>query len=154
MLDYESINVDAFVNAYLTGVQLDNWYSTRSGHRFLGHEGKKLIIFTFENDKPKVKDTLSCESVNLSFADGMFSLWRKQSTGDILEISHIPTEIADKVFLYHTFDSNVNYRRMSGTKYQLFFSMVYRSRHNYSKCREEGIDYVLESHVFNKIFEV
>lgn len=152
--DFESINVDYFVNEYLEQNQVRRWYETRSGHRFLGRKNLHLTTFTFDNGALEVLDTLICEGVELGITTGFLSHWTRESTGEPLQVSHTPVEIAHGVFLYHTFESSVNFRRLAGTNYAISFSMVYRSRHNHAKCRENGTHYVLENRVFNKTFEV
>ena len=152
--DVERNNLEVFVNKYLSPSEIDAWYSTHSGRRFMTFVGAALVIFNFVDGKAEIQNRLTCREIKVHPRNGLSSVWENEVSGKLITVSHTPVEIADTCFLHHTFESSVSYHRLNGPGYGTSFSMVYRSKNNPFKVREEKVDYVIENSAFNKFFGV
>lgn len=128
----------------------ERWEACRSSHRFMAFVGKQLIVFTFGDDlKPVLKDRLTLSSLSMASDSGVASHWTN-SHGNLIKVGHTPTEIAPSVFLWHTFDSNLQYVPYKGV-YNLRTSMLFKSEHNVAYPRI-GPHYILEWQAYQQEF--
>lgn len=130
---------------------LDRWAGCRASFRFLAYKGKELVIYDFNDNKPVIKNTLTCVDVSLSFSKGIESVWL-DSNNKSYTLSTVPVEVAEQLFLWHTYRSDVQYTPYNQV-YSLRFSMLLRSRHNPAQ-KTPGFNYVLEKAAFNAAFQL
>lgn len=122
------------------------WDACKASHRFMAFQNKQLVIYTLQGVvTPTVLTTLTCVDVQLSIHKGIVSLW-ETSSGERLSISTTPTEVAPSIFLWHTFQTDLQYSMHKGV-YGVRFSMLYRCKHH-PAYREEQCFYMQERAAF------
>jgi hypothetical protein len=128
----------------------ERWEANKSSHRFMTFKGKQLVLFTLDTeDKPVLKDKLTMQAISLSDTAGITSTW---TTADhkVVQIGHIPVEVAPSIFLWHTYTSDVQYTPHKGV-YNIKASMLFKTPHNISH-KHMGPVYMLEVAAFQQEF--
>ena len=130
----------------------DRWEACKSSHRFLSFIGKQLIIFTYDKlHRPVLVDRLMMQGLSLTSGSGLTSQWFK-SNGTLITVSHTPIEVAPSVFLWHTFDSNLQYVPHKG-EFNVKTSMLFKAQHNIN-YKHVGPHYILESAQYQQEFSL
>lgn len=137
-----------FVNALSPDTQ-DRWYSCQASHRFNSFYGKNLVIYSMQDDRSVVLDTLECKELKVDLRAGVSSLWLG-NTGKEIWIGHVPTEIAPSCFLWHMHSTYMVFNEHKG-RYNLRFSMACRTAKN-PMTKLNGYTYLLEHNTYQSFF--
>lgn len=148
-INTERSYADNFAYNKLTQKEFAIWESCRSAHRFLAYRGKELVIYQLLFDTPRILKTLTCTAVQLSFDAGFSTTWIDHEEA-VYTIEHAPVMVHDSVFLWHVFDSQVQFLPYNG-KFNAKLPLAYRSKLN-PIGKEEGVIYILERSVFDNMF--
>lgn len=136
----------------LTETEMMAWTAAVTGHRFMAYLKKTLIIYTFTAQGVTVVRRLKCQGLDVTAQHGFESTWQDEMTGEALEVSHAPKQIAPGIFLGHTIYTSADYVEHQTEQFGMRFSMYFRSRKHPLYSREEGIHYILEEAIFKEQF--
>ena len=128
---------------------VERWEECKATHRFMAYERKQVIIYRLFMGEPSILDTLTCETAELSLKKGVTSRWRDTKDNTVF-FSSTPVEVYPSIFLWHTFNSEVQYTLHNGA-YNARFSMLYRCPHH-PKILHEGFMYIQELSNFESEF--
>lgn len=127
------------------------WQASASVHRFLTHKNKRLVVFKLEEARPKVFLTLSCVGADLSFREGLRSVWADAEHCKTFYIGHRPKEIVDGCFLWHPSSSGIE-ARIVDSRLSISVSTLLRQPHNPLKGRSHSGFTVMEYRHFQTQF--
>ena len=142
----ERIHADTFASRNLDPDSFSRWEFCRSSHRFLAYSGKSIVVYRVWFNTPQIVETLTCVEAGLSLLGGITTKWSK-SSGEILSISHTPTEVAPSCFLWHVFDNQVRFLPQ-GKKYSVSLPLAYKTKSHPSSVNEDHL-YLMEKAVFD-----
>lgn len=125
------------------------WENCRASHRFMAFRNKQLVVYSLLGREPVVLTTLTCTALNAGLSKGLETTW-ETSAKEVLTVSATPTEVAPSIFLWHTFQTDLQYRPHKGV-YGVRFSMLYRCK-NHPAYQEEGCFYIQERAAFDLEF--
>jgi len=140
---------DTHASIGLNDEQHAKWEACRSAHRFMAFLGKELIVYRIFLDKPEILSTLKCVDAGFDFRRGLYTVWKNQNNQEF-EVGHVPVMVADSVFLWQVFDSNVQFTPLNG-KFSARVSIAYKMAKN-PVTKQEGANYILEKQVFRTTF--
>jgi hypothetical protein len=149
-INTERSHADSHAYSSLSPDEFSLWESCRSAHRFLAFQNKELVVYSLLFDEPQILSTLKCKSVAVSFDKGFSTLW-EDSRGTSHLVSHAPVMVYNTIFLWHVFDSQVQYMPYNG-KFSATIPLAYRSKQNPS-TKQEGVVYILERSVYDSTFK-
>lgn len=129
----------------------DRWTACRSSHRFMAYKGKQLVLFTFDAEQsPKVTDRLVLSAANLSLSEGIQTTWQSEISGQTISVGSLPVEIAENVFLWTAYSSDVQFIPHKGV-YGIRLPLIFQSRHNISHPTLNDV-YIMELAAFEAEF--
>jgi hypothetical protein len=109
---------------------LQRWSENRTSYRFMAYAGKQLLIYKASELGEKVYlDTLTCEGVTYDTSEGLATTWSSSESDTKHTITHRPCEVADSVFLWHTFLTDLQFTPHMG-EYTASFSMLCKSAYH------------------------
>lgn len=148
----ESAILDRLANSNLSPTDYALWNNTKTRHRFMAHEGKRLIAFRLSGNRAIVIDSLECKGVSFNFKTGFTSIWRARSNGAHHTIGQSPVQVADGCFLSHTIISGVEYVEYKPSQFGAMVSMVYKTPHNPLVVRNDSCVYLMEEAAFFRTY--
>lgn len=133
--------------------QLKCWFDAKWSRRFMAYRGKVLVVFTVDaKGNPTEVDRLTCSDIELYPDTGLASTWKRKD-GSSITVDTIPYEIAHQTYLWHTYNSEVQYSLKVGSGYDVRFSMLMKSRHSINfEQKDTSAHYILELSAFNERF--
>lgn len=145
----ERTTADIAAYKTLSKAQLNRWERCKSSHRFMSFESKVLVAYKLNGSAPEVLNTFTSTGLSLTLWGGLQSTW-KDSAGNVLLVSHQPSEIAPGCFLWHPKHNTLELVDWKGGK-SLRFSAMWRTAFNPNQ-KVSGEIYLSEKLVFDRNF--
>lgn len=72
-----------------------------SDSNVLAHVNNRLVLFRTTAEGARVEGQLTCTDIFASGKHGVGSEWRSEPTGRVIQVKHIPVEVAPSIWLWH-----------------------------------------------------
>lgn len=146
----ERQHANTFASQSLDRDEYTLWEQCRSAHRFLTFKGKELFIYKFRSGSPRIVKKLTCVDTGLSFNGGFRTEWMDEDM-NVVTVGHAPVMVSEQVFLWHVFDSQVEYAPHKG-RFNARLPVAYRCKENPLQYQNEGVLYILERTAYENRF--